>query len=122
MIEEDFLWVFQLYAYFKESVYFSQILQVVERLDTSQGHPLALLAEELKKFLKKDSVTFMPVLSQRHPQATIVSATLVHKLYGNRLASVYIIFVYVYFAGDILEDMDIMELLIVFSETFYGCC
>ncbi|KAF7824749.1 protein unc-13-like protein [Senna tora] len=64
---------------------FARILQVVDRLDTSHGHPLALLAEELKKLLKKDSVTFMPVLSKRHPQAAIVSATLVHKLYGNRL-------------------------------------
>ncbi|XP_054815396.1 protein unc-13 homolog isoform X2 [Prosopis cineraria] len=64
---------------------FARILQVVDRLDMSHGHPLALLAEELKKLLKKDSGTFMPVLSQRHPQATIVSATLVHKLYGNKL-------------------------------------
>ncbi|XP_028770040.1 protein unc-13 homolog [Neltuma alba] len=64
---------------------FARILPVVDRLDTSHGHPLALLAEELKKLLKKDSGTFMPILSQRHPQATIVSATLVHKLYGNKL-------------------------------------
>ncbi|KAK4285329.1 hypothetical protein QN277_002039 [Acacia crassicarpa] len=64
---------------------FARILPVIDRLDTSHGHPLALLAEELKKLLKKDSGTFMPVLSQRHPQAVIVSATLVHKLYGNRL-------------------------------------
>ncbi|KAI9115365.1 hypothetical protein K1719_013684 [Acacia pycnantha] len=62
-----------------------KILPVIDRLDTSHGHPLALLAEELKKLLKKDSGTFMPVLSQRHPQAVIVSATLVHKLYGNKL-------------------------------------
>ncbi|KAK7256956.1 hypothetical protein RIF29_30579 [Crotalaria pallida] len=64
---------------------FARTLLVVERVDMSHEHPLALLAEELKKLLKKDSVTFMPVLSQRHSQATVVSASLVHKLYGNKL-------------------------------------
>lgn len=60
----------------------------------SHEHPLALLAEELKKLLKKDSVTFMPVLSQRHPQATVVSASLVHKLYGHKLVSVHMVCLY----------------------------
>ncbi|KAG4950183.1 hypothetical protein AAZX31_15G216400 [Glycine max] len=64
---------------------FSRMVQVVERVDMSNEHPLALLAEELKKLLKKDSATFLPVLSQRHPQATVASASLVHKLYGHRL-------------------------------------
>ncbi|KAI4332955.1 hypothetical protein L6164_017820 [Bauhinia variegata] len=64
---------------------FTRTLLAVERLDMSLGHPLGLLAEELKKLLKKDSVMFIPVLSQRHPQANIVSASLVHKLYGNKL-------------------------------------
>lgn len=64
---------------------FTRTNQVVERVDMSHEHPLALLAEELKKLLKKDSATFMPVLQQRHPQATVVSASLVHKLYGVKL-------------------------------------
>ncbi|CAL0303648.1 unnamed protein product [Lupinus luteus] len=64
---------------------FSRTLQVVERVDMSNEHPLALLAEELQKLLKKDLATFMPVLSQRHSQAAVVSASLVHKLYGSRL-------------------------------------
>ncbi|TKY68354.1 DUF810 protein [Spatholobus suberectus] len=64
---------------------FSRTVQVVERVDMSNEHPLALLAEELKKLLNRDSVTFLPVLSQRHPQATVVSSSLVHKLYGHRL-------------------------------------
>ncbi|QCD85658.1 Mammalian uncoordinated homology 13 [Vigna unguiculata] len=50
---------------------FSRTVQVVERADMSNEHPLALLAEELKKLLKRESVTFLPVLSQRHPQATV---------------------------------------------------
>lgn len=71
--------------------FFLQTYQVVERVDMSHEHPLALLAEELKKLLKKDSATFMPILSQRHPQATFVSASLVHKLYGHKLVSVHMI-------------------------------
>lgn len=86
----------------KESLCFVQTLQVVERVDMSHEHPLALLAEELKKLLKKDSVTFMPVLSQRHPQATVVSASLVHKLYGHKLVSVHMICIYL-FSDHILE-------------------
>ncbi|PON53330.1 hypothetical protein PanWU01x14_203370 [Parasponia andersonii] len=64
---------------------FARVLQVVDKLDTKREHPLALLAEESKKLLKKDSTTFLPILSQRHPQATVVSASLLHRLYGNKL-------------------------------------
>ncbi|XP_043719972.1 protein unc-13 homolog [Telopea speciosissima] len=52
---------------------------------TVQEHSLALLAEETKKLLKKESTIYMPVLSQWDPQATLVSASLLHKLYGNKL-------------------------------------
>ncbi|KAH9686341.1 protein unc-13-like [Citrus sinensis] len=58
--------------------------RVVDKSEIHE-HPLALLAEETKKLLKRDSSIFMPILSKRHPQATIVSASLLHKLYGNKL-------------------------------------
>jgi len=77
-----------------DSHYFLQTNQVVERVDMSHEHHLALLAEELKKLLKKDPATFMPVLQQRHPQATVVSASLVHKLYGVKLVSLHMICLY----------------------------
>ncbi|XP_022742011.1 uncharacterized protein LOC111293550 isoform X3 [Durio zibethinus] len=64
---------------------FARILQAVDKSDTMGEHPLALLAEEVKKLLKKDSTIFMPILCQRHPHAAIVSASLLHKLYGNKL-------------------------------------
>ncbi|GMI83308.1 proton ATPase translocation control 1 [Hibiscus trionum] len=64
---------------------FARILQAVDKSDTMGEHPLALLAEEVKKFLKKDSTNFMPILCRRHPHATIVSASLLHKFYGNKL-------------------------------------
>lgn len=64
---------------------FGRILQSVERSGTTSEHPLALLAEESKKHLKRETNTFMPVLSRRHPQAIVVSASLIHKLYGNKL-------------------------------------
>ncbi|KAJ6961506.1 hypothetical protein NC652_000436 [Populus alba x Populus x berolinensis] len=64
---------------------FTRILVVVDKLDAMDEHPLALLAEEIKKLLKKESTIFTPILSQRNPQAIVVSASLVHKLYGNKL-------------------------------------
>ncbi|KAL4335248.1 hypothetical protein GQ457_07G019370 [Hibiscus cannabinus] len=64
---------------------FARILQAVDKSDTMGEHPLALLAEEVKKLLKKDSTIFMPILCQRHPHATILSASLLHKFYGSKL-------------------------------------
>lgn len=64
---------------------FTRILVVVDKLDAMDEHPLALLVEEIKKLLKKESTIFTPILSQRNPQAIVVSASLVHKLYGNKL-------------------------------------
>uniref|UniRef100_A0A0D9XFQ5 MHD1 domain-containing protein n=1 Tax=Leersia perrieri TaxID=77586 RepID=A0A0D9XFQ5_9ORYZ len=53
--------------------------------DTSHEHVLTSLAEETKKLLKKDTTVFSPVLSKWHPQSAVVSASLLHKLYGNKL-------------------------------------
>lgn len=64
---------------------FSRILHSVEKSETNHEHSLALLAEETKKLLKRDSSLFIPILSQRDAQATIVSASLLHKLYGYKL-------------------------------------
>lgn len=65
-----------------------QILHAVEATaDTATEHMLASLAEESKKLLKKDLTIFMPILSQWNPRASVVSASLLHKLYGNKLVS-----------------------------------
>ncbi|XP_015570896.2 protein unc-13 homolog [Ricinus communis] len=63
----------------------TRTLQAVERLDTRHEHSLALLAEETKKLLRKESTIFTPILSRRHPQAIIFSASLLHRLYGMKL-------------------------------------
>ncbi|CAN6211562.1 unnamed protein product [Urochloa humidicola] len=55
------------------------------KADTTHEPVLASLAEETKKLLKKDTTIFMPTLSKWHPQAAVVSASLIHKLYGNKL-------------------------------------
>ncbi|WVZ65586.1 hypothetical protein U9M48_014922 [Paspalum notatum var. saurae] len=55
------------------------------KADTAHEHVLASLAEETKKLLKKDTTVFTPILSKWHPQAAVVSASLIHKLYGNKL-------------------------------------
>ncbi|GMH05086.1 hypothetical protein Nepgr_006926 [Nepenthes gracilis] len=65
---------------------FSRVLQAIDATsDTVHEHPLTLLAEETKKLLKKDTTVFIPILSQWNPQATVVSASLLHKLYGIKL-------------------------------------
>ncbi|KAI3526109.1 hypothetical protein L1887_05314 [Cichorium endivia] len=64
----------------------TEILQDVETVsNATDEHPLALLGDETKKHLKNDATVFMPVLSQWHPQAVAVSASLLHKLYGSKL-------------------------------------
>lgn len=68
-----------------------QILQSVDKSDTKHEHPLAALAEEAKKLLKKDSTLFVPILSTRHPHAIVVSASLLHRFYGVKLVSTYLV-------------------------------
>lgn len=78
----------QIESYISSSIRnaFVRISHVVETSSSrTHEHSLALLAEVTKKLLKKDESIFMPILSQRHPQATTVSASLLHKLYGNKL-------------------------------------
>ncbi|KAK4414285.1 protein unc-13 [Sesamum alatum] len=65
---------------------FARIIQEVEALsDTTNEHPLALLAEQTKKLLRKDTTMYLPILTLRHPNASAVSASLIHKLYGMKL-------------------------------------
>lgn len=80
----------------------TQILHDVETSGASDEHPLALLAEQTKKLLKKDAIIFMPILSQRHPQAPAVSASILHKLYGIKLVRLNLLYVNFYLCSSIL--------------------
>ncbi|CAM8976231.1 unnamed protein product [Rhodiola kirilowii] len=62
-----------------------RIVQSVEKSDSRNEHSLALLAKETKELLKKDTSMFMPILSKRYTHAAVISSSLVHKLYGNKL-------------------------------------
>ncbi|TVU08896.1 hypothetical protein EJB05_42323, partial [Eragrostis curvula] len=65
---------------------FVKMAHIVEfKADTTHEHVLASLAEETKKLLKKETTIFTPILSKWHPQAAVISASLIHKLYGNKL-------------------------------------
>ncbi|CAM0906229.1 unnamed protein product [Alopecurus aequalis] len=65
---------------------FMKIAHSVEfKADTGHEHVLGSLAEETKKLLKKDTNIFSPVFSRWHPQAAVLSSSLLHKLYGNKL-------------------------------------
>ncbi|KMZ69915.1 hypothetical protein ZOSMA_202G00010 [Zostera marina] len=75
-------------AYISSSIRisFSRVLHYVEaKTDSSHEHVLACLAEETKKLLKTDSTIFMPIFSKWHQLAPVASASLLHKLYGNKL-------------------------------------
>ncbi|XP_068662392.1 protein unc-13 homolog isoform X2 [Aristolochia californica] len=65
---------------------FARTLQEVEdEADIEPQHILATLAEECKKLLKKDSTMFMPIMCQWNAHAKVVSASILHKLYGIKL-------------------------------------
>ncbi|KAG6408528.1 hypothetical protein SASPL_131541 [Salvia splendens] len=65
---------------------FSRIIQDVETLsDTTNEHPLALLAEQTKKLVKNSTALYFPILTLRHQNASAVAVSLIHKLYGIKL-------------------------------------
>ncbi|KAK9154415.1 hypothetical protein Sjap_001895 [Stephania japonica] len=65
---------------------FARILQIVDTTaESTHEHPLASLAVETKKLLKKDASLYIPILSKWNPRAAAVSACLLHKLYGSKL-------------------------------------
>ncbi|CAN6218395.1 unnamed protein product [Urochloa humidicola] len=68
-----------------KSAFLKMAHSVEFKADTTHEPALASLAEETKKLLKKDTTIFTPILSKWHPQAAVVSASLIHKLYGNKL-------------------------------------
>ncbi|KAI4370060.1 hypothetical protein MLD38_018445 [Melastoma candidum] len=51
----------------------------------ARTHPLALLADEVKKLAKREYEMFYPVLSQWYPEAGVVSMSQLKKYYGERL-------------------------------------
>ncbi|KAL9233827.1 hypothetical protein vseg_008774 [Gypsophila vaccaria] len=65
---------------------FARTLHTVDSVsETTHEHPLTVLAEEMKKILKKESSSFVPILSQWNSQALVISTSLLHKLYGSKL-------------------------------------
>ncbi|KAJ8428771.1 hypothetical protein Cgig2_010775 [Carnegiea gigantea] len=65
---------------------FARTVRAVDAMsETTHEHPLTLLAEEIKKLLKKETTFFVPVLSHWHPHVVFVSTSLLHKLYGMKL-------------------------------------
>ncbi|XP_047977693.1 protein unc-13 homolog [Salvia hispanica] len=65
---------------------FSRIIQDVETLsDSTNEHPLALLAEQAKKLVKNSTTMYFPILTLRHQNASAVAVSLIHKLYGIKL-------------------------------------
>ncbi|XP_057977083.1 protein unc-13 homolog isoform X2 [Malania oleifera] len=63
--------------------------RVVDAIDLQskieKTHPLALLANELRLITKRELTIFLPVLRHWCPKAGIISAVILHRLYGERL-------------------------------------
>lgn len=53
--------------------------------EVNGGHILALLAEELQSVAERENNIFNPVLSQWFPEAVVLSSSLLHKLYREKL-------------------------------------
>ena len=67
-----------------------QIIQDVETLsDSTNEHPLALLAEQAKKLVKNSTTMYFPILTLRHQNASAVAVSLIHKLYGIKLVNLH---------------------------------
>ncbi|XP_042446950.1 protein unc-13 homolog [Zingiber officinale] len=65
---------------------FARITHAAEvRADTGHEHVLAYLGDESKKLLKKDSTIFMSIFTKWYSKAAVISASLLHKFYGNKL-------------------------------------
>ncbi|KAK4476660.1 hypothetical protein RD792_015820 [Penstemon davidsonii] len=78
----------QVEAYVSSSIKnaFARIIHDVDTLcETTNEHPLTLLAEKTKKLFEKDTTLYLPILTQRHRNANAVSVSLIHKLYGIKL-------------------------------------
>lgn len=53
--------------------------------EVNGGHILALLAEELQSVAERENNIFNPVLSQWFLEAVVLSSSLLHKLYREKL-------------------------------------
>lgn len=58
---------------------------------TERTNPLVLLANELKLMVEKELAVFCPVLHDWFPAAGIISASMLHQLYGERLVCSFMI-------------------------------
>ncbi|KAL6986195.1 hypothetical protein U1Q18_019563 [Sarracenia purpurea var. burkii] len=58
-------------------------LDLVSKVERT--HPLALLANELRLIAERELNTFFPVRRQWYPEAGMVSAIVLHQIYGERL-------------------------------------
>ncbi|GAB2213593.1 hypothetical protein Drorol1_Dr00017903 [Drosera rotundifolia] len=103
---------------------FSKVLLTIEATSKNvHEHPFTLLAEETKKLLKKDTAVFLPILSQWSPQATFISASLLHELYGVKLRpflenskQLTEDVIYVFIAADSLEQYVIALMTSTYGE------
>ncbi|XP_043689264.1 protein unc-13 homolog isoform X2 [Telopea speciosissima] len=75
-------------GYVKKSIQaaYRRALKTIDlKSETEKRHPLAVLADDLKMIVERESIVFNPVLLCWCPAAGIISSTLLHQLYGDKL-------------------------------------
>ncbi|KAL4203380.1 hypothetical protein AMTRI_Chr01g103720 [Amborella trichopoda] len=78
----------QIESYISSSIRaaFARIVESVDaKADSEREHRLTSLAEEVRKLLKRESTIYSPILARWNSQAVVISAALVHQLYGKQL-------------------------------------
>lgn len=63
----------------------SQVIDATIGSVKGKMHPLAILASELRQIAEKDLSIFSPVLGRWYPECAMVTAKMLHQLYGERL-------------------------------------
>ncbi|KAH6758083.1 hypothetical protein C2S52_023025 [Perilla frutescens var. hirtella] len=73
--------------YVEKTLYaaFRRVIDVTFGSINGKMHPLAILASELRQIAEKDLSIFNPVLRRWYPECAMVSAIMLHQLYGERL-------------------------------------
>lgn len=65
--------------------YMSQVIDATIGSVKGKMHPLAILASELRQIAEKDLSLFNPVLRRWYHDCAMVTAKMLHQLYGERL-------------------------------------
>ncbi|KAJ4954056.1 hypothetical protein NE237_030888 [Protea cynaroides] len=68
-----------------QAAYRRALKTIDPKSEAEKRHPLAVLADDLKLIVERESTVFNPILLHWYPAAGIVASMLLHQLYGDKL-------------------------------------